>query len=121
MTLNFTVFVDKVLDGTKRQTIRKLRKGKRQIRQGDKLTLYTGQRTPGCMLLRETVCTGVSEIAIWGDGEDYRVFVDGKQLFAAEVEALAKADGFSNACNFLTFFNEKYGRPFTGVIIKWKD
>ncbi len=49
-TINFTQFIDKVVSGEKRQTIRKCRKHPFKV--GDKLYLYSGLRTKGaCNLL----------------------------------------------------------------------
>lgn len=53
--LGFTVFKEKILDGTKTQTIRKLRK--RPIKEGDKLYLYWYLRQKDCEKLGESICT----------------------------------------------------------------
>ena len=52
--LGFTVYKEKILDGSKRQTIRKLRK--HPILVGDKLYLYWKLRTKDCEKLGEAVC-----------------------------------------------------------------
>lgn len=46
-------FAEMVESGEKRQTIRRERKGHRQIGKGDHLKLYTGLRTKQCRLLGE--------------------------------------------------------------------
>ena len=53
--LGFTTFKDKLLDGTKKQTVRKLRK--HPIKVGDKLYLYWHLRQKDCEKLGEGVCT----------------------------------------------------------------
>ena len=53
MNVNFTVFIDKILSGEKRQTIRKAGKKWDKVKVGDKLTLYTGLRTKKCRKLDE--------------------------------------------------------------------
>ena len=49
--LNFTMFVDKVESGEKRQTIRAYRKDGRDPKPGDPLYLFTGMRTTACRRL----------------------------------------------------------------------
>ena len=48
-SLNFTIFVGKIEDGTKRQTIRLARK--RPVKVGDYLYFFTGMRTKKCRKL----------------------------------------------------------------------
>ena len=45
MNVNFTVFIDKILSGEKRQTIRRASPKWQKVKAGDKLTLYTSLRT----------------------------------------------------------------------------
>lgn len=42
MNVNFSVFIDKILSGEKRQTIRRAGPKWQNVKAGDKLTLYTG-------------------------------------------------------------------------------
>src|SRR4051812_30290134 len=61
-------FIPMILDGTKRQTIRKRRlKGFAKI--GDTLYLYFGLRTKFCRKLGEEICTDVRTIHISAKGE----------------------------------------------------
>jgi len=53
--LGLTVFKDKILNGEKRQTIRKARKT--PIKVGDTLYLYWILRTKQCELLKVVKCT----------------------------------------------------------------
>ena len=64
MNVNFTVFIDKILSGEKRQTIRKAGKKWDKVKVGDKLTLYTGLRTKECRKLGEAEVEGVYYIEI---------------------------------------------------------
>lgn len=100
----------------KRQTIRA---GSR-IKAGDKLILYTGQRTSQCRKLGEAVCRAAREITL-RDTEYFGVFVnlDKVTRFAKEIEALAIADGFKNADQFIEFFRCQYGLPLVGQLIEW--
>lgn len=45
MNVNFSMFIDKILSGEKRQTIRRAGFKWQSVKVGDKLTLYTGLRT----------------------------------------------------------------------------
>lgn len=51
MNVNFTVFIDKILSGEKRQTIRKAGGKWENVKVGDKLTLYTRLHTKNEILV----------------------------------------------------------------------
>ncbi len=55
-------FAEAVKNGTKRQTIRQVRKN--PIKPGDMLTMFTGQRTKDCRKLCMHKCKSVEEIEI---------------------------------------------------------
>lgn len=55
--IGFTHLKDKILDGTKRQTIRRARKHPIQV--GDKLILYWHLRQKDCEKLGEATCTQI--------------------------------------------------------------
>jgi len=129
-------FAEAVKNGTKRQTIRQVRKN--PIKPGDMLTMFTGQRTKDCRKLCIHKCKSVEEIEIEfvdfktaltmayvyiyaTESRDYiiKVSLDGKCLKYSEVSALAEADGFDFVCDFAEFFNSHYGDNFKGVLIKW--
>ena len=99
--------------GTKRQTIRQV--WKRPIKVGDALYLYTGLRTKEARKLKTTACASVTPVRI----EHNRIFLDGRRINAAEGYALAGDDGFWGLGQLITFFEDHYGLPFNGVIIKW--
>lgn len=65
--IGFTVFKEKVLDGTKAQTIREPRK--RPIRVGELLYLYWRLRRPDCELLKVARCIEVFTLK-WGQMKD---------------------------------------------------
>ncbi len=106
-------FADKVESGAKRMTIRKMRK--RPTRPGDKLHLFTGQRTTKCRKLGVFLCTEVVPISIGRA----RVSLDGEWLGWQEMYDLARDDGFLDIYEFFAAFEEMYGRLFTGVVIRW--
>lgn len=114
--LNYTVFIDKVVSGEKRQTIRA---GKR-FKVGDTLYHYTGMRTKKCRKIRpETVCTSVEEIIMQQGVGEFRVTVNGEILWSPAVHKLAIADGFEGKWDFYEFFNRTHGLPFIGQVVKW--
>ena len=119
--LNFTLFIDKVVDGTKPHTIRALRQ--RRFKAGDDLSFFTGMRKSTCRRLRpNTVCTAAVEITIDGPGrvflcEGSRFYREGR-LTNAEIGEMAKRDGFKTVEEFYQFFgNGKY--TFIGQLIEW--
>jgi hypothetical protein len=112
--INFTRFIDKVLSGEKRQTIRRIRK-KNPIKPGVVLQLYTGQRTKAARKLVDAVCTSVTPIRITYT----QVWLDGKPLPDHVRMELAQKDGFDGLADFHGFFMKHYGADFNGVVIEW--
>lgn len=114
-------FVPLIESGDKRQTIRALGK-RRHARPGEPLQLYTGQRTRQCrkLLTPDPVCEDVLPIAI-RCSQNGSTAVSVSLLFTAlkpaEIEALAKADGFEDVSAFTRFFEARM--PFTGVLVRW--
>ncbi len=101
----------------KRQTIRPRRK--RPTRPGDALQHYTGMRTRKCRKLLDAVCLRVDSIDIGHEVGHVVVRVNGEPLLREEMATLAKADGFETVSAFFAFFDNHYGLPFSGEIIKW--
>lgn len=121
MTINFKPqFADAIKGGQKCQTVRK--KGKRKFKVGQQLQLYMGQRTSKCRKIADSVVTKLQEIYIDKyDGFTLpNVEVDGKQIWADELTALAIADGFEHWSHFIEFFHYHYPLPFVGQIIHWE-
>ena len=113
--LSFSVFRDKIESGTKRQTIRAIRKN--PIKSGDRLLMYWKQRSPkNCEKLGDAICTKVSDVIVMSNGVNFR-----KKFLISNLELneFAIADGFDNWDQMLQFFDKNYGLPFTGVLIEW--
>ena len=122
MNVNFTVFIDKILSGEKRQTIRKAGKKWENVKVGDKLTLYTGLRTKQCRKLGEAEVESIEDIEIESPLRIFsRIKINDKYLLIHGMRELALNDGFSTIDSFLDFFNSHYGTNFTGKIIRWKN
>jgi len=109
-------FAAAVESGTKPHTIREVRK--RPTRAGDTLFLYTGMRTSVCRLLRVATCTQVTPIKIHA-GLCPAVILGNTHMPAADVDALAKRDGFADVEAFFNFFKRTYGECFQGELIEW--
>jgi hypothetical protein len=97
-------FVEMILDGSKHHTVRPRRK--RPTVPGDKLVLYTGQRTPQCEKIMDAVCTSVVPIEIYTESF-IGVVLDGRALSDKEIMLFAERDGFNDIYAFLEFF-ERY-------------
>lgn len=97
-------FVGGILDGSKRQTIRKRRK--RATVSGDVLQLYTGLRTKQARLLKVVDCTSVVPVQVVPFAK--LVKLDGRALNAAELGLFTQRDGFESVDDFFSFF-ERYG------------
>lgn len=111
-------FVEGILDGAKRQTIRRRRK--RATRSGDVLQLYTGMRTKHCRLLRVADCTSVKPVAIMPFG--FYVELNGMKLSDEELQAFVERDGFATKRDFFDFFRRySLGALASGLeVIYWR-
>lgn len=109
-------YADKILNGAKRQTVRKPRADHRpHCQPGDRLQLYVGMRTKGCRKLMDAVCTARRQVVLT---IERAVIVDGRTV---DREAFARADGFENKDAFFDFFLETHGLPFEGSLIMWSE
>ena len=113
-------FAERVKDGTKPNTIRKVRK-KHPIKVGDVLShrQWSGTRAyePGStqIVLRVETCTRVTPIRI--DTKTCRLGT--LRLDKIGRELLAKKDGFEDWKSLVAWFTETHGLPFDGVFIEW--
>ena len=124
MNVNFSVFIDKILSGEKRQTIRRAGFKWKSVKVGDKLTLYTGLRTKECRKLGEAFVESITPIMI--DTECDNVAVETPlgdfNLDLPALNDLVARDGFDSNDEFFKFFclNYKVGR-FKMFVIRWTD
>lgn len=109
-------FAGAVESGAKHVTIREIGK-RRHVRVGERVQLYTGQRTRACRKLVEPdpVVTGVESITFHAD---QRVWLDG-WMTEAEVEFMARIDGFASASEFLAFHCPRAGE-IEKRLIEWE-
>lgn len=120
-------FARKVETGKKRRTIR----SKQRADAGDKVQLYTGQRTKKCRLLGTGVCLRAFPVKIYQDGINVgstgehpwsapfalRAEADGDRVL---LDSLAKVDGFKDWPAMRDWFKKRYGLPYSGVAHDWK-
>ena len=105
-------FADAVASGAKRQTIRK----KKRAKCGDRVQLYTGQRTKACRKLGEGTCDLVDYVGIRPDG----LTLGDKAKHPGNIDDFARADGFENFEAMVAWFTRKYGSPyFQGFVHRW--
>lgn len=116
-------FAPKILDGSKRQTIRGHRK--RHARPGERLQLFTGMRTKHCKKILEPdpVCVEVRDISflVLESGMMIRNPRNPGICGAVLGSALAQQDGFENAEAMWRFWLKNHGPgQFDGVLIRWE-
>lgn len=115
VALNFAPqFADDVERRTKTQSIRQTRRAK----VGDRLQLYTGQRTKHCRKLsaEDPVCTCVDYVAI----RKSSLTVGDVTQHPRDREAFARADGFTDYAAMHAWFSNRYGHDtFVGWLHRW--
>ncbi|VVE55585.1 hypothetical protein PIN31009_04980 [Pandoraea iniqua] len=120
--LNFqSHFEPLIVSGHKPHTIRAKRVDGRDPEPGDVLRMYVALRSPRARMIAQEVCEYVSEIQILPPLADRlpQVFVGDRLLEEAQVEALARADGFDGWRDMVAYIAGQYGLPFTGNLIGW--
>jgi hypothetical protein len=107
-------FAGKVASGEKTQTIRHAMRAKK----GDRLQLYTGQRTKVCRKLvdPDPVCTLVDYVGI---RPDYLTLGNTK-LHPGDADDFARRDGFADYTDMVRWFEATYDSPyFQGFVHVW--
>lgn len=116
VAFNFNAqFAASVSSGEKTQTIRQTKRAKK----GDRLQLYTGQRTKACRKLvdPDPVCTLVDYVGI---RPEYLTLGNAK-LHPGDADAFARRDGFEGYDDMVMWFAETYGSPyFQGYVHVWE-
>jgi hypothetical protein len=117
-------FRDPILSGTKRQTIRAVRKS-RHARPGERLQLYTGMRTKYCRLIGTATCQTVSPITInfVKQSVSYEFGQGTTTVFPGGLDEFARGDGFADWAAMRAFWEKAHGSTteFNGWLIRWTD
>ena len=103
----------------KTQSIRALRKDKREPKVGEMRQLFVGMRTKACRKLGEAPCTSWCRIRIERDGI---MILGSVELWIAEdngADQMAIADGFLSFDNMRRWFEQTHTLPFYGHLIRW--
>jgi hypothetical protein len=117
-------FVLPILDGRKRQTIRRDRKS-HPIAVGDRLSLRRcagmPYRSNQVEIRGPVTCSAVLPVRIeatWPQGS-LRVWIGGMALPASDLPRFARADGFTCVGDMLGYYRDADTTDFSGVLIEW--
>lgn len=108
-----SVFASAVECGWKCQTIRAKRKNRPRV--GQTAHCFIGMRTRRCRRLGAWPICAVHDVRLMGDG----VLVDGAALKCGDLDAFARADGFSGWAGMTAWFINEHGLPFHGDLVMW--
>lgn len=114
-------FTNKILEGSKKHTIRKYRKNW-TFKKGDRLVHYAMQRSPKGYKIIENTCLYVADIFIDISSKRklLKIIINKKRLYGYDLLQLAKNDGFNCFSDFKNYF-KKSGLPFRGQIVGWVE
>ncbi len=90
---------------------------KRPIKPKDSLYLFVNQRTKKCERLGQSICDYVSRLRIDRDGIFFLDYCSHWLKFTDD--SIAILDGFQDWFEMRDWFEQRYGLPFTGVLIEW--
>lgn len=127
-------FVNKIMNGRKRQTIRKPRKY--PVLPGQTLQLYYAQRSKHGKKLREVICKSVSAITIYINSGVVDIFETAfdhstrtSYTTIENLNGFARLDGFKDWEDMKAFWIDEHGvkkgkrkailTTFDGLLIKW--
>lgn len=114
--LSFSVFLPKIINGSKVNTIRLERKY--PIKKGATLQLWWKQRSPDRFKIGDAICKEVTPITIH---ENAVLMLNSILIVPESLDQFARLDGFDDWEGMRTFFDSHYTLPFKGVFIEWQD
>ena len=131
VAISFSVFKDKILDGTKTQTIRRYKPQRyEQIKRIRKLQLYWHQRRKDSELLREAELEDIFKLNFVWLEDDTKVLTrwdeekqDWIRCTEEEQKEIWKRDGFSSFDDMIVWFSEHYEEDMwmmCFMVIRWK-
>ena len=105
-------FIDKILAGSKVQTVR----AKRRCQPGDVMQLYTGLRTKLATLIAARPCVVVDYVHLAPDG----ITLGDTRKHPPTWDEFARLDGFRDYEQMLAWFRNQYGSDrFIGTVHRW--
>ncbi len=117
-------FADAVETGTKRQTVRHIRRRRPEV--GQTAHLFTGLRTKAARCLGRHPITDARPVFVDLDGSlrlgetgDPDAVYHGRALTPTEANALAIADGFASWAKMVEWIEATHGLPFEGTVTVW--
>jgi len=114
-------FVPLVEAGPKLHTIRRRRADGKNPEPGDTLYLYAHHRSKLSRRIGTEVCEKVADVLVLPPlGPIPQIYLGGELLIPEEADAFSRADGFADTGELLAFLDERYGLPFSGLLICWK-
>jgi hypothetical protein len=121
-------FIDPIVAGTKRQTIRRVGK-RRHAQPGDEIQLYYAMRTKHCRLIGRVRCIDVKDVRLvfppcrnmGGSRVEMRLGGDWSPI-RTRLDHFAQKDGFSDWGELHEFWslNHPDVKVFEGVLIQWE-
>lgn len=116
MILGFkSAFVPQIQDGTKIHTIRQGHRWQR----GQAIHFYQNVRQPTMSKFRDDATVTSTQTLRILNGR--HLFIENRHILGAELEELARRDGFPNAELLLKWFRDTHGPDFEGQLIHWTD
>src|SRR6266404_9068991 len=104
-------FVDPILGGRKRQTIRAIGR-RRHARRGDPLQLYTGMRTKHCRLIGRATCIDVVEVGLrFAEDKDLEDVITNPPR-SVDLDEFARRDGFADWDEMKAFWRTAHPAAF---------
>lgn len=114
-------FAEPVRNGSKPHTVRANGKRRHAVA-GEMLQLYTGMRSPNCVLLREVPCIGSwpAHLPVSAKHGPLIWSIAGHSMGCETMDTFAQNDGFHNALHMAEWLVETHGEDFTGTLIAWE-
>lgn len=111
-------FVDPILAGTKRQTIRSIGL-RRHAMSGQQLQLYTGMRTKQCRLIGRAECLRCEGIKL--SFVHHGGVITESLGHLVDLDGFARSDGFADWDDMRAFWRAEHGEPaeWSGIIVTW--
>jgi len=118
-------FVEPILAGRKRQTIRALGR-RRHAQPGELLQLYTGMRTKACRLIGRAPCLEAVAVELRFGGGAAPDAIAAGPAYIPDLDAFARRDGFADWGEMRDFWRLAHPQAFAagafaGVMIRWGD